>query len=931
MQETLQRIMRKVLGSAERLGPDHPARAGLLDAAAAVETLLGKQERVFRPFMFMVNAAREPMTLISREHRYDAVNDAFRQSVAGLSQEPVGLHVADVWGRKVYEGAIAPALEETFQGRDVSYTCWFSWPGQPRGFYEVCYHPYRDAEGEVTHTVVVSRDLTAWRRAADSARASEERYRSLVENINDVIFSTDALGMVTFMSPAIERLTGQDPAHYEGHHLVRGMHPEDEDRLLAGYRSQDAVDFSGQDFRMRTRDGGAIWVRISLRRMSGPYGPGGATGLITDITESKLAGHALARSERRYRNIFENIQDVYFETSPDGVFLEVSPSVSAISGFEREELIGVDARTLFRKSGQIDSMRAALVARREAKNHEVDLLDSAGRPHVCSVNVKLVWDEDFGGMKIVGSLHDVSGLKKAEADTRQAKLVLDEIIQAAPDPISIKDERHRWTLVNAAFCELFDCSPEDVLGRSAADLLDVEEAREIWRGDAEAFAAGFATQEESFHDSRGEFHVLSTHKAAFESPLGGRLLAGISRDVTGQKRMEEALRRAKEAAEVHSEAKTRFLANMSHEIRTPLNGVMGMLQLLLLCGLDEEQNEYATTALESARGLLAVINDILDLSKIEAGRLEIALDALDVRALAESVMSVMGLTAEGKGIAIGCRVDDGVPERLMGGSSRIRQILFNLVGNAVKFTEEGEVLVEISYLPASGRRGPLLLVCVHDTGVGIPDEGLPRIFEHFTQVDESHNRRFQGAGLGLAIVQRLVELMDGSVSISSTPGEGTTVCCTVAVAEGEAPPPRPVALLGAEAPRAPGFTRALVAEGSRANLLHALRMLSRLGISAVGVDGGEQAVQELERAHKASRPYDLVLLDVRMPRVGGMEALRRIRAHARPEIAGVRVVALAAPSPGAEGFSPQGADGFAAKPLEPGSLREVLRSLGHQG
>jgi signal transduction histidine kinase/CheY-like chemotaxis protein/HPt (histidine-containing phosphotransfer) domain-containing protein len=399
--------------------------------------------------------------------------------------------------------------------------------------------------------------------------------------------------------------------------------------------------------------------------------------------------------------------------------------------------------------------------------------------------------------------------------------------------------------------------------------------------------------------------------------LSGAFAAMVTevRDATGR------LEAARDAALAAERAKSDFLAAMSHEIRTPLNGVTGMLGLLLDTQLDRSQADYAETARHSAEALLAVINDILDFSKIEAGRLDLELIDFELRHTLEDVVSLLAGTAHAKALELGTLVHESVPRRLRGDPGRLRQILFNLVGNGIKFTERGEVTVHVT-VDGADLRGATLRFEVTDTGIGIAPEAQARLFQPFAQADASTTRRFGGTGLGLVICQRLVALMGGEVGLRSAPGAGSTFWFTArfetATSHAEEPPDADAVLRS---------LRVLAVDDSRTALAHLEQQLVAWGVNTATASDGEQALLLLRAAAAAGAPYDLALIDYHMLGLDGLELGRRIKAD--PVIAGTRLVLLTAV--GARGQARDAeAVGFAAfltKPLRQSSLYDCLALL----
>jgi len=379
------------------------------------------------------------------------------------------------------------------------------------------------------------------------------------------------------------------------------------------------------------------------------------------------------------------------------------------------------------------------------------------------------------------------------------------------------------------------------------------------------------------------------------------------------------LEKSREKAEQASRTKSEFLANMSHEVRTPLNGIVGMLQLLEMTSPTKEQSDYIRTAMQSANRLTRLISDILDISKIEAGKLQLVETEFDVAEIEESIRDMFTLEARKKGLQLRFSHDQNLPMKFVGDEARLRQILFNLVGNALKFTDAGDVRVDISLLPVSRGSFHRLLLSVSDSGIGISDDSLRDIFEPFVQVEGSYTRRFQGVGLGLSIVRKLVLLLDGTIAIDSTEGEGTSVCISLPIKMGRVSyatnaPEREA--MASNAPR-----RILLAEDDAVSSIAGRRLLEKLGFVVIAAQNGQEVLQLL-----AKNDVDLILMDVQMPVMGGVDATKAIREGAVPAKSDIPILAMTgyAMHGDKERFLATGMNDYISKPIDKATLLAVI-------
>ena len=526
---------------------------------------------------------------------------------------------------------------------------------------------------------------------------------------------------------------------------------------------------------------------------------------------------------------------------------------------------------------------------------------------------------------IVVYFNDVTAQVRAERAQRESEARFKGIVELANDAIVSVDDAHTIVLFNAGAERIFGYAAAEVMGQPL-DLLIPERYRAAHGGHITAFGESSGArgallgQRGCVNGLRkdGAEVVLQTSVSVLKSERGN-VFTAIIRDVSEQQRAEDELRRAKAAAEAAARAKTDFLATMSHEIRTPLNALIGFSDLLLRGDVtDAERAHYLSLQRDAGRTLLSVVNDVLDFSKIEAGRLEIETLPTDPRDLVEGCRALFVRAAQEKGLDLCVEVSPEVPAWLSADPTRLRQVLLNLLNNAIKFTSSGRVTLSVAVMDAAGRTGgtPMLRIVVADTGIGIPPERVGYLFEAFSQLDRSISRRYGGSGLGLAICRRLVEMMGGRIGVDSTPGEGSAFWLEFPLVEAAAP--------GVESePQVAPLRRAirvLLAEDLLANRLLVRRILKDAGCQ---VDEAPDGVAALAAAQECA--YDLILMDVQMPVMDGLEATRRIRAL--PGAAGrVPIVAVTAHalSEQIQECRAAGMDGHLAKPVESKALLRLV-------
>lgn len=642
----------------------------------------------------------------------------------------------------------------------------------------------------------------------------------------------------------------------------------------------------------------------------------------------------LDESEYLFRTLTENTASAVTLVR-DNRFVYLNPAAEVITGYSLEEL----ENTLFSKivhPEYHELLHSRALLRMQDSNHpdaprryEFKILHKNGSVRWVDFTPAVV---DFRGSKaILGTSSDITDRILAQQGRQESEERYRVLFEAANDGIFVVEldqfgQPGKFLAANMLACTQLGYSLEELLYLSPGDIThsdDLSNAQEIRR---RMHQDGKAVFEVTHHTRDGQFLPMEVSAQAFTFQ-GRRAALCIARDIRERKEAEQQLMQAKKQAEMANQAKSEFLASMSHEIRTPLNGLLGMLQLIRMGDLDAERSQYLNMAMRSGEGLLAIINDILDLSKIESGKFELVTVTFDIHALVHSVMEIFQFPVQSKGVALMAEIAPQVPRFVLADQVRLRQIMYNLVGNAAKFTNSGEIRIALDVLSRDGRQVELELQ-VTDTGVGIPKDQQASLFEPFAQASSALDVRSLGTGLGLSIVKRIAGFMGGEVQLVSSVDQGTTVIVRVRLeipnqqcAESVQPVHQqdrcslPTARL-----------RVLVAEDNSINELMIRKSLEKMGHIAVCVSDGGQALERLRREQ-----FDCVLMDIQMPNMDGTEATQLIRNHTLPEIdPNIPIIALTAYalSGDREKFLAMGMTDYLSKPVSITDIATVLAKIG---
>jgi PAS domain S-box-containing protein len=802
-----------------------------------------------------------------------------------------------------------------------------------------------------TLALITARDVREQHEAHARLARMEAELRRVLASVTDCLWSgecgEDGLWVYRYFSPVVQNLTGRPPQTFLGApgQWEAILHPDDLPRWRRAVQRLHGGHSTQEEYRIIWPDGRVRWLRESVRatrRLSDDSArrPGRGTwrldGVLADITELK-------RAEEERDRFFTLSLDMLAIAGFDGYAKRLNPAFERVLGHSIEELLARPYLEFVHPDDREATRRA--VAELMAGG---DIVSFENRYRCKDGSYRwMLWTATaFVDQRLIyAAARDITDRKTTEDALARERNLLRTLMDNLPDHIFVKDTASRFITANAATLRSLGApSLEEVLGKTDFDFLPPELAGQYF-GDEQAVCRSgqpLLNREELLIDPSGQRKWLLTTKVPLRDGNGAVVgLVGMSHDITERKRMEEEWRKAKETADAANRAKSEFLARMSHEIRTPMNGILGMTDLALETHLTEEQRSYLQMVRASGEGLLTVINDILDFSKIEAGKLHLEPAPFRVRDNLDDTVRTLGLRAQQKGLELACHIASDVPDLVVGDLGRLRQVLVNLVGNAIKFTEEGEVVVEVSTkdgvrstkeekaAASSFRPGTsdevLLHFSVRDTGIGIPKDKQALIFEPFEQVDGGDSRKYGGTGLGLAISSQLVGLMGGRLRVESplTPeGRGSRFRFTARFGL-----PEDGAALGGQQDVL-GLP-VLVVDDNATQRGILTEMLTSWRMRPVAVAGAREALAELERAAAAGQPYPLGLLDSQMPDVDGFALAEQLRA--RPDLVGATIMMLVSADRqgGGERCREAGVRACLMKPLKQSELLDTILEVLH--
>ncbi|MEO6994067.1 MAG: PAS domain S-box protein [Lacunisphaera sp.] len=721
------------------------------------------------------------------------------------------------------------------------------------------------------------------------------------------------------------------------------VHPDDLAGLTESIReSARSLQIWQHEYRVRYADGTVRWLLGNSVPEREADGSVLWHGFINDITERKHTEKELRQNETILRLSEERLSNIY-RAMADGLvlqdgtarILECNPAAERILGLSRDQIMGrtsLDPRWhTVRSDGSPlpgDEHPAIVTIRtgRTVRNFEMGVYKPDSSVTWISINTEPLTTKSGAVREVICGFSDITERKNLEESVHRERELLRTVIDLLPSPIYLKDRDSRFLMVNQALARcLAKDSPAQLVSLCDFDLFDSEVAS-AFRADDEAVLAGLPVRakEETTLFPNGEKRTYMTTKVPFRDAQGNVTgILGIGVDITERKQLQDSLALARDQALEASRLKSEFLANMSHEIRTPMNGIVGMAELLMDSILDDDQREMGRVIQISAENLLGIINDILDFSKIEAGKLRIEPVEMDLRAVVDDAIVLLLPLAEKRRLELTCEFDPAIEGLLLGDSGRIRQVLLNLAGNAVKFTLKGRVSIMIRQLEERTTEREIE-VRIQDTGIGISPAAQKQLFQAVTQADGSTTRRFGGTGLGLAISRQLVDLMGGEIGLMSEEGRGSTFWfrLTLPKVSREHESTRSSDRSETLSNRIQPGLRFLVAEDNITNQMVARGFLEKMGHHADFAFNGNEVLELLRR-----KSYDAILMDCQMSEMDGYTAARCIRAdEAKHGSAAIPIIALTAFAMATDRAKclEAGMNDYLSKPLRAEELQQAL-------
>jgi PAS domain S-box-containing protein len=791
-------------------------------------------------------------------------------------------------------------------------------------------HPVRDAVGIVRQNIKIVLDFdTFLRNHFDKYYIGKESYYWFIDNLGilqEIKYSEGAIEESSVKISKIEEINFKVLQELEGsqEHIIESPNPI---KLLSGFYPVNlssitfGIVFSiNSDFAFESENAKALNIIV--------IGLLGMTSIsflfLYMLRKQKESNNIIQEREEQFRGIIENINDVFWEWTPDANFKYLSPQIFKIFGFHPEELIGKPVYTNIKKSNRYryDLLFKAQMKRKTSFNDvEFTFYHKNGEEKVVEISGFPVFDSSNNLMYYRGVTRDITQTKIIMDKVNLTLSQMNAILNSMPFLAWLKDTFGRYITVNKSFGEFFKSEKEYFINKKDIDIYEFSIAEKFINADLEVLN----TKKQVYF----EYEIIRDNELlwyeAYMTPILDDKnniigLTGLARDISERKKFENEIIKSRDLADAANKAKSEFLANMSHEIRTPMNAILGFSEILLNTVKTPQEKNYLMTILNSGRILLALINDILDLSKIEAGRFDLELEPIDIRSIIDEIKYIFTQKSEEKGLTLIFEQSTSLPSSIMIDEIRMRQVILNLVGNAIKFTDNGFIKIntKVNYIYPNPNEVDLIIDII-DSGIGIPLDQQKLIFDAFRQQDGQSTRTYGGTGLGLAISRRLVEMMGGEITVKSEQGKGSTftICLKRIIASND---------IYAEKQEFDESINNYIFKDSTLlvvdDVFHNRELVkSFLANSTLKIFEAENGLQALEIASRVNP--DLILMDLRMPVLNGYEANLQIKSN--PAIKGIPIIAFTASFLKSDKENIENSfEGFISKPVSKATLFQTL-------
>ncbi|WP_339190078.1 PAS domain S-box protein [Paenibacillus sp. FSL R5-0490] len=815
-------------------------------------------------------------------------------------------------------------IKEVLAGRSVSNPITFYHKDGSLKQAEITYVPITEGK-EVVGIYGIAKDVTDILEVQRELKEAQEKYQVLADHAQDLITTCAMDGELLYVSPSVYTLLGYKPEEVIGKsfkdYCYSGDYPDPMDLSKIG---------NGCKMRVLHKKGHYIWMETLAKPVAGERGKSvQIVSISRDITQHKDAERRLRESRQRYRSLFEHNPAAVYSLNLEGKYSAVNSKLVQMLDIPRNKLIGQSfLSNLDKCEVQYGKHYFDMVKQGEPQYYETRVVNSSGRKIEVSVtNVPIIVDKEMVG--VYGIVSDITERKEYTERIQELSKQHELILNTVTEGIFGLDADGITMFMNPAAASMFGYEAKEFIGKNSHPIIH----------HTRADGSHLPQEECPIHMTVLDGQIRSIKEDVFWRKDGSSFLVQyqvtpiieqgqiqgavvVFNDVTG----EREIVRAKETAELAAQAKSEFLSMVSHEIRTPMNGIVGMTELLIGTDLSEEQREYAEIIRDSGDALLNILNDILDFSKLESGKMALAYEPFALRKMLEQVAELFKPRADEKHLEIRYRLNPSIPEFMVGDAIRIRQILVNLVGNALKFTDQGSIEVAVDIIKGRKPEDSVLDFAVQDTGIGIPADKLDQLFQSFSQLHPVINRKYGGTGLGLVISKRLVEIMGGSISVESIEGEGSTFRFAVPAASVDASAEQTASQFHHDRTRQSDKVamRILVAEDHPVNRKILREYLEKLGYHADVCTNGVEAIDAISQ-----NAYDIVLMDIHMPVMDGLKAtdlLRRLIPQDR--IPPIIAVTGNAKREDKEACLEMGMRDFISKPVMLSELKRVLQQWG---